>query len=536
MAVSEENLLSLGHLNGPNVNTFSIYRNLRGNIQKRSTQMPFAPQFDFSPQRHQIIQTIRLQQRWQELKDRERAARNHNQKLMQQFDRAQETLREMMAATAAMKTIRMEYELFLVESSPYRQTQFKEKTQDHYSKNFHFQHLIATPSQPQSWARQNPPCWAPNQADRRQSSVGSSPEDAETSGSSKRKSFNLSQELDFKPVRLPSERVENGESSTSTECRQVKSDKRRRKTNTTTERARSSSQKSSMTSSAAEAQKSEIEASSHEGSTSSRMRKNIRGLVAELPMMTTKNETQDRERQNSRSLSDSQSEHAASQSPLKQSESSSGGNTPSRSEESSGGSDTAVEGKDNKEGMGTEEADDKSDGKEESDEEKNEDDETSSNDEIENESGEDQGCHDISVKLNKENKEQDLVLLQDEEEDDESEHKSDEEERDSDDIIISPQQNKPRVHFILQECSDDDDGKEGSRTGTSDEDSSEVGDDHIETLLAPQAQTARKEEKDMKAAEEPKGTSGKVICNFQIFRETHTDQQSDSDEFDHFYD
>ncbi|XP_077388693.1 uncharacterized protein LOC144026064 isoform X2 [Festucalex cinctus] len=479
MAVSEENLLSLGHLNGPNVNTFSIYRNLRGNIQKRSTQMPFAPQFDFSPQRHQIIQTIRLQQRWQELKDRERAARNHNQKLMQQFDRAQETLREMMAATAAMKTIRMEYELFLVESSPYRQTQFKEKTQDHYSKNFHFQHLIATPSQPQSWARQNPPCWAPNQADRRQSSVGSSPEDAETSGSSKRKSFNLSQELDFKPVRLPSERVENGESSTSTECRQVKSDKRRRKTNTTTERARSSSQKSSMTSSAAEAQKSEIEASSHEGSTSSRMRKNIRGLVAELPMMTTKNETQDRERQNSRSLSDSQSEHAASQSPLKQSESSSGGNTPSRSEESSGGSDTAVEGKDNKEGMGTEE---------------------------------------------------------DEEEDDESEHKSDEEERDSDDIIISPQQNKPRVHFILQECSDDDDGKEGSRTGTSDEDSSEVGDDHIETLLAPQAQTARKEEKDMKAAEEPKGTSGKVICNFQIFRETHTDQQSDSDEFDHFYD
>ncbi|XP_077434303.1 uncharacterized protein LOC144059230 isoform X2 [Vanacampus margaritifer] len=505
MAVSEENLLSLGHHNVPNVNTFSIYRNLRGNIQKRSTQKPFALQYNFSPQRHQMLQTIRLQQRWQELKDRERAARHHNQELLQQFERAQDTLRKMMAATAAMKTIRMEYEPFLVESSPYSQKQLKEKTQPHHSKNFQLQHLIATPSHPQSWARQNPPGCAPNQAD-----VVPSPEDAETSGSSRRKSFNLSQELDLKPVRLFSDHAENGDSSTSAESRQVKSEKKR-KTNTTSERGGSSSQSSSMTSSAAVSQTSESEASSHEGK-SSRMRRNIGALVGGLPMMTTTNATQNRENRKSRSISDSQSEHVVSQSPLNQSESSSRGNTPSRSEESSGGSD-------NNEGMEDEEADGKSDGKEESDEEDNEDDETSSDDEIENESGEDQACDDgISDKLNKK-----------------KEHEA---ENDSDDIIIPPQQNKPRVRFILQECSDDDDGKEGSRTGSSDEDSSEPGDDDIEALLAPQAQAVRKEDKGMKAVEEPKGTTTtKVICDLKIFRgETHTDQQSDSDEFDHFYD
>ncbi|XP_019739453.1 glutamic acid-rich protein-like [Hippocampus comes] len=603
MAASEENLLSLGHLNGRNVNTFSIYRNMTGNIHKTSHM-------------------IHLRQRWQELKDRERAARHQNQELLKQFDRAQDTLREMMAATAAMKTIRMEYEPFLIESSPNRHKQLQDKTpvpksqrmeecmdreeeivsassvgkylfsQGHGRKpqidsvtqgyngfgrsyppyidslssqshsdqtitasvlpptlhpcpqNFQLQHLIATPSR-QCRARQNLPEWATNQADGRHSSVVSYPEDAVTSGSSRRKNIHLSQELDFKPVRLSSEHGENRDScsSSSTGNRQVKSEKKRRKTNTSSERDISSSLES-KTSSPVMAQISESEASSHKGSTSSRMRRNITDLLR------TRNETQECESPKSCSISELQSEREVSQTPLHQSESSSRCNSSSRSEESSGESDKAVEGVNNKGLEEDEKADCKIDGKEESDmEEASEDEETSPEDERENESDEDQGCN-ISDELNKNSEEEHSA--QDEEEDgdgsednieedrsDEGEQMSEEraEEKDSDDIIISPQQNKPRVHFILQESSEDDNSKEGCRTGTSDEDSSESGDDDIDNLLAPQPQTKIREEKVRKAVEEPKSITTKVICNMEIFRgETHTDRQSDSDEFDHFYD
>lgn len=64
--------------------------------------------------------------------------------------------------------------------------------------NFQLQHLIATPSR-QCRVRQNLPGWATNQADGRHSPVVSYPEDAVTSGSSRRKNVHLSQELDFKP-------------------------------------------------------------------------------------------------------------------------------------------------------------------------------------------------------------------------------------------------------------------------------------------------------------------------------------------------
>lgn len=49
------------------------------------------------------------------------------------------------------------------------------------------------------------------------------------------------------------------------------------------------------------------------------------------------------------------------------------------------------------------------------------------------------------------------------------------------------------MHFILQESSEDDNSKEGCRTGTSVEGSSESGDDDIENLLAPQPQTKIRE-------------------------------------------
>lgn len=50
---------------------------------------------------------MQLQQRLQELKERERRAQQHNRQLLLQFERAQETLKEMLACNAAMKTIRV---------------------------------------------------------------------------------------------------------------------------------------------------------------------------------------------------------------------------------------------------------------------------------------------------------------------------------------------------------------------------------------------------------------------------------------------
>ncbi|XP_028272480.1 glutamic acid-rich protein isoform X2 [Parambassis ranga] len=80
-------------------------------------------------QSHQHLRVMHLQQRWLELKEREHIAQQHNRQLLQQFDQAQETLKEMLACNAAMKTIRMEYERYLKESTPRWQQQLKEKTQ-----------------------------------------------------------------------------------------------------------------------------------------------------------------------------------------------------------------------------------------------------------------------------------------------------------------------------------------------------------------------------------------------------------------------
>ncbi|KAM7417562.1 hypothetical protein PAMA_017278 [Pampus argenteus] len=110
MAAPRDNLLSLGHLTSTDRDTFDTFTNRKEQILKKS-------------------RVTHLQQRWQELKDRERAAQQHNRQLLQQFEEAQDTLREMMARTAAMKTIRKGYERYLEENSPRWQQQLKEKTQ-----------------------------------------------------------------------------------------------------------------------------------------------------------------------------------------------------------------------------------------------------------------------------------------------------------------------------------------------------------------------------------------------------------------------
>ncbi|XP_063352556.1 17S U2 SnRNP complex component HTATSF1 isoform X2 [Pelmatolapia mariae] len=106
MAAPKENLPSLGRLNCSEKNTFTKERQFCGN--KR---------------------VMHLQQRWQELKEREYTAQQQNRQLLQQFEKAQDTLKEMLARNAAMKMIRMEYERYLEENSPRWQQQLKEKRQ-----------------------------------------------------------------------------------------------------------------------------------------------------------------------------------------------------------------------------------------------------------------------------------------------------------------------------------------------------------------------------------------------------------------------
>ncbi|XP_039669955.1 dentin sialophosphoprotein-like isoform X2 [Perca fluviatilis] len=127
MAASRENLLSLGHLTGTERNTFTKQRE---QSLKKSVNRPVLLQADFLiPQSHHQLEVMHLQQRWQELKERELTAQHHNRLLLQQFDEAQDTLSEMITLTAAMKTIRKEYERYLEENSPRWQQQLKEKTQ-----------------------------------------------------------------------------------------------------------------------------------------------------------------------------------------------------------------------------------------------------------------------------------------------------------------------------------------------------------------------------------------------------------------------
>lgn len=51
---------------------------------------------------------MHLQQHLHDLRERERLAKQHNRQLMQQFEEAQDTLRDMLDRTAAMKTLRVQ--------------------------------------------------------------------------------------------------------------------------------------------------------------------------------------------------------------------------------------------------------------------------------------------------------------------------------------------------------------------------------------------------------------------------------------------
>ncbi|XP_050983928.1 glutamic acid-rich protein isoform X2 [Labeo rohita] len=75
---------------------------------------------------HRLSKAAWLQGRWLEISEQERRAQIHNQKLLQDFQRAQDTLNDMVARTEAMNTIRVQYEQYLEESFPRWQQRLKD--------------------------------------------------------------------------------------------------------------------------------------------------------------------------------------------------------------------------------------------------------------------------------------------------------------------------------------------------------------------------------------------------------------------------
>ncbi|XP_048087824.1 sarcoplasmic reticulum histidine-rich calcium-binding protein isoform X2 [Alosa alosa] len=73
-----------------------------------------------------ISRAAKLQCRWLEVSERERQAHIYNRQLLQDFHRAQDTINDLMARTAAMNTLRVEYERHLEQLYP----QWRQKLQE----------------------------------------------------------------------------------------------------------------------------------------------------------------------------------------------------------------------------------------------------------------------------------------------------------------------------------------------------------------------------------------------------------------------
>ncbi|XP_073677244.1 uncharacterized protein [Garra rufa] len=100
-----------------------IYENLQHNQQRR---MQLQNDLQSHQRNHRLSRAAWLQGRWLEISEQERRAQNHNQKLLQDFQRAQDTLNDMVARTEAMNTIRAQYEQYLEESFPHWQQRLKD--------------------------------------------------------------------------------------------------------------------------------------------------------------------------------------------------------------------------------------------------------------------------------------------------------------------------------------------------------------------------------------------------------------------------
>ncbi|KAG1954430.1 hypothetical protein F2P79_008748 [Pimephales promelas] len=87
-----------------------LYETIQHNQQRR---MQLQSDFQSQQRKNRLSRAAWLQGRWVEISEQERRAQIHNQKLLQDFQRAQDTLNDMLAHTEAMNNIRVQYEQYL---------------------------------------------------------------------------------------------------------------------------------------------------------------------------------------------------------------------------------------------------------------------------------------------------------------------------------------------------------------------------------------------------------------------------------------
>ncbi|XP_077104154.1 uncharacterized protein LOC143757051 [Siphateles boraxobius] len=100
-----------------------LYETIQHNQRRR---MQLQSDFQSHQRNHRLSRAAWLQGRWLEISEQERRAQIHNQKLLQDFQRAHDTLNDMLAHTEAMNSIRVQYEQYLEENF----TQWEKRLKD----------------------------------------------------------------------------------------------------------------------------------------------------------------------------------------------------------------------------------------------------------------------------------------------------------------------------------------------------------------------------------------------------------------------
>ncbi|XP_058654326.1 glutamic acid-rich protein isoform X2 [Onychostoma macrolepis] len=100
-----------------------VYEKLQHNQQRR---MQLQNDLQSQQRNHRLSRAAWLQGRWLEISEQEHRAHIKNQKLLQDFQTAQDTLNDMVARTEAMNSIRVQYEQYLEENFPRWQQRLKD--------------------------------------------------------------------------------------------------------------------------------------------------------------------------------------------------------------------------------------------------------------------------------------------------------------------------------------------------------------------------------------------------------------------------
>ncbi|XP_028816247.1 uncharacterized protein LOC114768240 [Denticeps clupeoides] len=115
--------------------TFWKFHGAKGNFNARGHEincserkmMEIQSNFEAAQRDQRLSRAAQLQSKWLEASERERQAHIYNRQLLQDFHRAQDTIDDLVARTAAMNTIRVEYEKYLRQYLPKWEQKLKEK-------------------------------------------------------------------------------------------------------------------------------------------------------------------------------------------------------------------------------------------------------------------------------------------------------------------------------------------------------------------------------------------------------------------------